>query len=486
MSGAILAQAALDGSTVLRFVQTSACSRASCPTACSSSSPSPTRSGPPHRRARGAGAADQRRRGDQPRRCRVHRQDRHADQRTARLGGGRARRGRRGGGARALLGTFARSVASTNATTTALAADTSLRGQPADVVDEVEFRSSLRWSGITLADGTALVLGAPSTVRPALADAAVVSEDALRRRTGEGLRVLVLRAGRARSTTPRDGPGCRACARSRSSRWPTSCARASPTSSPASPRGGRGQGRLRRRPRHRRRPRRPARGSTRPRWPGRRSPGSRAPTPTPSTRPSTPTGLRADRPGAEGADRRVPGPPAGTRWRWWATASTTPAHSSARRSGWRCARAAAVTRDVADIVLLDDSFATLPPARTEGRRIIAGVGSSMYLFLSRVATQILVILTVTLLGLGFPYTPTQVGLTLFTVGVPTFFLTLWARRNRPTTTCWRRWRGSSSRWACSPPASPPRSTPTSTARSPTASPARPIRRRSPCSSSTPG
>jgi cation-transporting ATPase E len=90
-----------------------------------------------------------------------------------------------------------------------------------------------------------------------------------------------------------------------------------------------------------------------------------------------------------------------------------------------------VTRDVADIVLLDDSFATLPPARTEGRRIIAGVGNSMYLFLARVATQMLVILTVTLLGLGFPYTPTQVGLTLFTVGLPTFFLTLWARPDEP-------------------------------------------------------
>ncbi|MCD2186346.1 HAD-IC family P-type ATPase [Actinomycetospora soli] len=92
----------------------------------------------------------------------------------------------------------------------------------------------------------------------------------------------------------------------------------------------------------------------------------------------------------------------------------------------------AVTRDVADIVLLDDSFATLPPARTEGRRIVAGVGSSMYLFLARVTTQMLVILTVTLLGLGFPYTPTQVGLTLFTVGLPTFFLTMWARPAPPS------------------------------------------------------
>ena len=32
-----------------------------------------------------------------------------------------------------------------------------------------------------------------------------------------------------------------------------------------------------------------------------------------------------------------------------------------------------------------------------------------------------------MLGLGFPYSPTQVGLTLLTVGVPTLFLTFWAR-----------------------------------------------------------
>ena len=87
----------------------------------------------------------------------------------------------------------------------------------------------------------------------------------------------------------------------------------------------------------------------------------------------------------------------------------------------------AVTRDVADIVLVDDSFAALVPARREGRRIINGIAISMYVFLARVATQGVVILTVTMLGLGFPYSPTQVGLTLLTVGVPTLFLTFWAR-----------------------------------------------------------
>jgi cation-transporting ATPase E len=91
----------------------------------------------------------------------------------------------------------------------------------------------------------------------------------------------------------------------------------------------------------------------------------------------------------------------------------------------------AVTRDVADIVLTDDSFGALLPARREGRRIINGVATSTQVFLARVATQGLVILTVTMLGLGFPYSPTQVGLTLFTVGIPTLFLATWARPSAP-------------------------------------------------------
>ena len=91
----------------------------------------------------------------------------------------------------------------------------------------------------------------------------------------------------------------------------------------------------------------------------------------------------------------------------------------------------AVTRGVADIVLVDDSFAALLPAQRQGRRIINGIAVSMYVFLTRVATQGVVILAVTMLGLGFPYSPTQVGLTLLTVGVPTMFLTFWARPDPP-------------------------------------------------------
>ncbi len=91
----------------------------------------------------------------------------------------------------------------------------------------------------------------------------------------------------------------------------------------------------------------------------------------------------------------------------------------------------AVTRDVADIVLTGDSLAALSPARQEGRRIIDGIGTSMQVFLARVGAQGLIIVAVTMLGLGFPYAPAQVGLTLLTVGVPTLFLTAWARPRPP-------------------------------------------------------
>ncbi|TQN42826.1 cation-transporting ATPase E [Blastococcus colisei] len=91
----------------------------------------------------------------------------------------------------------------------------------------------------------------------------------------------------------------------------------------------------------------------------------------------------------------------------------------------------AVARDVADIVLTDDSLGALRPAQHEGRRIINGIGTSMQVFLARVGTQALVILAVTMLGLGFPYSPANVGLTLLTVGVPTLFLTAWARPTPP-------------------------------------------------------
>jgi cation-transporting P-type ATPase E len=87
-------------------------------------------------------------------------------------------------------------------------------------------------------------------------------------------------------------------------------------------------------------------------------------------------------------------------------------------------------RDVADMILLKDSFAVLRPAFYEGRRIISGMTSALYLFLARVATTAMIIVAVTMIGLDFPFDPAQAALTTFTVGIPAFFLTLWARPQR--------------------------------------------------------
>jgi cation-transporting ATPase E len=90
-----------------------------------------------------------------------------------------------------------------------------------------------------------------------------------------------------------------------------------------------------------------------------------------------------------------------------------------------------VTRNVADMILLNDSFAALLPALTEGKRIIGGLSISLYLFLARVVTSMLLIIAIRMIGLGFPYEPSQVALTLFTVGIPSLFLTWWARPETP-------------------------------------------------------
>lgn len=87
----------------------------------------------------------------------------------------------------------------------------------------------------------------------------------------------------------------------------------------------------------------------------------------------------------------------------------------------------AAARNVADIVLLNDDFQPLRTAFTEGQRVMSGMTAALLLFLSRVASSILVIIAITMLGLAFPFEPAQMALTLFTVGIPTFFLTLWAR-----------------------------------------------------------
>src|SRR4029434_4192851 len=99
-----------------------------------------------------------------------------------------------------------------------------------------------------------------------------------------------------------------------------------------------------------------------------------------------------------------------------------------------------LTRNIADMILLSDSFVALLPALTEGKRIIGGLSISLHLFLARVVTSMLIIIAIRMIGLGFPYEPSQVALTLFTVGLPTLFLTWWARQETPQPDMLRRLR----------------------------------------------
>jgi cation-transporting ATPase E len=94
----------------------------------------------------------------------------------------------------------------------------------------------------------------------------------------------------------------------------------------------------------------------------------------------------------------------------------------AMRSGSQAARG------VADLVLLDDSFAALAPAFAEGQRIMAGMRAIVALFLVRSLAVLLLIVGAALAGAPFPITPKHNAvLALLTVGVPTLALAVWAR-----------------------------------------------------------
>jgi cation-transporting P-type ATPase E len=336
-----------------------------------------------------------------------------------------------------LVGSLARSTTAANLTSSALAA--ALPGAPWEVREEVPFSSSLRWSALRT-DGGVLVLGAPDALAPALSGAPLT--DTVTALTGQGLRVLVVARAADPAARLREDTG---------------------------------------------RPRLPAleplavvalADELRPDVPGTLAgliAGGTAVKVVSGDDPRTVAAL-ARQAGLDGGDpvtgadldaltdREFDDVAARTtvfgriapeqKERLVASLRRQGRYVAMVGDGVNDARAlkrahvgvamrsgSAVTRDVADIVLTDDSLTALLPAQQEGRRIISGIGTSMQVFLARVGTQGLVILAVTMLGLGFPYSPANVGLTLLTVGLPTLFLTMWARPAPPDphllTSLWR-------------------------------------------------
>jgi cation-transporting ATPase E len=92
----------------------------------------------------------------------------------------------------------------------------------------------------------------------------------------------------------------------------------------------------------------------------------------------------------------------------------------------------AAARDVADMVLLKDTFAALPVAFREGQRIRNGMRDCLALYLTRLLYFPPLILAVGLVTGTFAFTPrTAAFIALLTVGLPPFALVAWARPGAP-------------------------------------------------------
>ena len=82
-------------------------------------------------------------------------------------------------------------------------------------------------------------------------------------------------------------------------------------------------------------------------------------------------------------------------------------------------------RAVSRIVLLDNSFATLPHVVAEGRRVIGNIERVATLFLTKTLYSILLAFLVAVTAVPFPFLPRHVTLIAwFTIGIPAFFLAL--------------------------------------------------------------
>jgi cation-transporting ATPase E len=93
------------------------------------------------------------------------------------------------------------------------------------------------------------------------------------------------------------------------------------------------------------------------------------------------------------------------------------------------------SRSVAQIVLLDNKFATLPYVVGEGRRVIGNIERVSNLFLTKTVYSVLLAILVGLAGLAskifgsdpllFPFQPIHVTIAAwFTIGIPAFILSL--------------------------------------------------------------
>ncbi|MER7581967.1 HAD-IC family P-type ATPase [Kitasatospora sp. NPDC097691] len=92
------------------------------------------------------------------------------------------------------------------------------------------------------------------------------------------------------------------------------------------------------------------------------------------------------------------------------------------------------TKAVAQIVLLNDSFATLPSVVAEGRRVIGNIERVASLFLVKTVYSVLLALLVIFTHSPYPFLPRHsTVLSSLTIGIPAFFLALAPNNERART-----------------------------------------------------
>ncbi|MEW2631894.1 HAD-IC family P-type ATPase [Streptomyces sp. NPDC048389] len=89
------------------------------------------------------------------------------------------------------------------------------------------------------------------------------------------------------------------------------------------------------------------------------------------------------------------------------------------------------TKAVAQIVLLNNSFATLPSVVAEGRRVIGNITRVATLFLTKTVYSVLLAILVVCSQIEYPFLPRHLTLlSTLTIGVPAFFLALAPNKER--------------------------------------------------------
>ena len=88
-------------------------------------------------------------------------------------------------------------------------------------------------------------------------------------------------------------------------------------------------------------------------------------------------------------------------------------------------------KNISQLVLADDDFASMPKVVAEGRRSINNIQRSASLFIVKTIYSMIPALTFVIVNINYPFQPLQMSLiSAFTIGIPSFVLALQPNHNR--------------------------------------------------------